>query len=250
MKALILLTGSLLMLQAHGDEYAPVTPYRPSVSSPAQLPAAGQLELELGGLVSKNDDGRRASLPYTLKLAFDSAWGLVLGGEGLVATPAADGRQRGIGDTQLVLKRAYVFSDESALGLELGAKLPTARSSIGSGKADYSVNGIVSQDLGALHMDANLNLTRLGAIDPGSGRIQAGISAAFSMALDERWGVTGEWSGSQRRASARNAQLLLALSFSPSKLLTLDFGLTHGLTAATPSWSVFSGAVLPLARLW
>jgi hypothetical protein len=124
MKALILLTGSLLMLQAHGDEYAPVTPYRPSVSSPAQLPAAGQLELELGGLVSKNDDGRRASLPYTLKLAFDSAWGLVLGGEGLVATPAADGRQRGFGDTQLVLKRACVFSDESALGLELAPSCP------------------------------------------------------------------------------------------------------------------------------
>ncbi|MYN44878.1 transporter [Pseudoduganella sp. FT93W] len=239
-----------MALNAHGDEYAPVTPYRPSVSSPAQLPAAGQLELELGGLASKSDEGRRASLPYTLKLALDSAWGLVLGGEGLVSAPTADGRQRGMGDTQLVLKRAYVLSDESALGWELGTKLPTARSVIGSGKADYSVNGIVSQDLGAVHMDANLNLTRLGAIEPGSGRTQMGVSAAFAMALDERWGISGEWSGNQRRGSERSAQLLLALSFSPSKLLTLDFGMSHGLTAATPSWSVFSGAVLPLARLW
>ena len=48
-----------------------VTPYRPSVSSPAQLPVPGQLELELGGLHTRLEDDRRASLPYTVKLAFN-----------------------------------------------------------------------------------------------------------------------------------------------------------------------------------
>ncbi len=250
MKALILLLASLLALNAHSEALAPVTPYRPSVSSPAQLPAVGQLELELGALSASTDGARRYSLPYSLKLALDSEWGLVLGGEGLVWAALDQGRQRGMGDTQLVLKRAFILSDDSALGLELGAKAPTARRGFGSGKADYSLNGIVSQDLGALHLDANLNLTRLGAIEAGSGRNQTGLSTAFSRALDERWGVTVEWSGSRRRGSERTAQVLLALSYSPSKLLTLDLGLAHGLTSATPHWSVFSGAVLPLARLW
>lgn len=250
MKALILLLASLLAPGAHSEELAPVTPYRPSVSSPAQLPAAGQLELELGALSASSDGARRHSLPYSLKLALDSEWGLVLGGEGLVWASLDKGRQRGMGDTQLVLKRAFVLSDDSALGLELGAKAPTARRGVGSGKADYSLNGIVSQDLGVLHLDANLNLTRIGTIEAGSGRNQTGLSTAFSSALDERWGVTAEWSGSRRRGSASTAQVLLALSYSPSKLLTLDLGVAHGLTSATPNWSVFSGAVLPLARLW
>lgn len=250
MKRLMLLASSLLALSAQADEFAPVTPYRPSVSSPAQLSAAGQLEFELGGLGSQDSGTRRYSLPYSFKLAFDSDWGVVLGGEGLVSAPDDSGRLRGIGDTQLVLKRALVLSEDSALGLELGARLPTARHGLGSGKTDYSLNGIVSQDMGEVHMDANLNLTRMGAIEAGSGRIQTGLSASFSMALDERWGVTGEWSGSRRRGSERNAQILAALSFSPSKLLTLDIGVAHGLSAATPRWSLFSGAVLPLARLW
>jgi len=250
MKRIMLLTVGLFAMSARADEYAPVTPYRPSVSSPAQLPAAGQLEFELGGLGSQASGARRYSLPYALKLAFDSEWGVVLGGEGLVSAPDDGGRLRGTGDTQLVLKRALVLSEESALGLELGAKLPTARNGIGSGKADYSLNGIVSQDIGEVHMDANLNLTRIGAIEAGSGRTQTGVSASFSLPLDERWDVTAEWSGSRRHGSERNSQILLALSFSPSKLLTLDVGVAHGLSAATPSWSLFSGVVVPLARLW
>lgn len=251
MKSVLLLAALFLAHSAQGADYAPVTPYRPSVSSPAQLSQPGQLELELGGLRSQDALAQRGSLPYSLKLAFDSTWGLVLSGEGLVSAPAADGRQRGLGDTQLIVKQALVLDEDTALGLELGGKLPTARNAIGgSGKADYSVNGIYSQDFGALHMDANLNLTRLGAIDAGAGRIQSGWSTSFSYALDERWGVTGEYSATRRRASAHTAQSLLALSFSPSKQLTLDFGMAHGWTSATPKWSWFAGAVLPLARLW
>ena len=71
-----------------------VTPYRPSVSSPAQLPVPGQLELELGGLQTRLDDDRRASLPYTFKLAFNEAWGVVaiLTVAALLAVPFAKSR--------------------------------------------------------------------------------------------------------------------------------------------------------------
>jgi hypothetical protein len=250
MKTVFLLATAFFSVSASAADVAAVTPYRPSVSSPAQLPAAGQLELELGGLASWQDQGRRASLPYTLKLAIDGEWALLLGGEGWLTAPTADGQRHGVGDTQLVLKRAMLLDEDTALGLELGTKLPSARKQLGSGRADYSVNGIVSRELGALHLDANLNLTRIGAIAADSGRTQLGLSAALSGALEEGWGLTGEWAGNQRRGAGRNSQLLLALSYSPSKLLTLDVGLAHGLNAATPRWSLFSGMVMPLARLW
>jgi len=239
--------------QGGAPDAPPVLPYRPSVSSPAQLPAPGQLELELGGLASRDGAARRASLPYTLKLAFSPEWGVLLGGEAWVAD-RQDGapRLRGAGDTLLVLKRAWSLGGEGGpgLGLELGAKAPTARDGVGSGRADYGVNGIVSRDFGSVHMDANFNLTRLGGAETGLGRVQTGASASFSLPLDDRWGATAELAGTRRSGAGATAQLLLAAAYSPHPRLTIDFGLARGLTRASPDWQFFSGIVLPLAKIW
>lgn len=236
--------------QAGPDDDA-VTPYRPSVSTPAQLPRPGQLEMELGGQSAHYDDSRRDSLPYTFKLAFNEQWGVLVEGDAYVSE-RDDGaaRSRGLGDSTLVLKRAFVLDDATAFGLELGAKLPTAKDSLGSGKSDYSLNGIFSRDLASVHMDVNLNLTRLGAVDDGGGRVQRGAAASFSTPVNERWGATAELSGTQLRGAASTAQLLVAASYSPSKRLVIDFGAAKGLNPASPNWAFFSGFVTPLARLW
>lgn len=228
-----------------------VTPYRPSVSSPAQLPVPGQLELELGGLHTRLDDDRRASLPYTVKLAFNETWGVLLGGEAFVSERSGgNGRNQGLGDTTIELKHAFLVSPATAFGVELGAKVPTARKVIGSGKADYSVNGIYSQDLASVHMDSNLNVTRMGAADAGEGRVQTGASVSLSLPLDEHWGATGELSGTRRPSADSTAQVLFATTYSPTKRLAIDFGFARGLNRASPKWSFFSGFVMPLARLW
>lgn len=233
------------------DEPQPVTPYRPSVSSPAQLPYPGQLELELGGLATKADGAHRDSLPYAFKLGFNDSWGVVVGGEAWVSGPDDNGgRGHGVGDTTLVLKRAFLVDSATAYGLEVGAKVPTAKVGIGSGRADYSVNGIYSRDFDIVHMDANLNLTRLGVWEDGSGRTQTGVSASFSAPVSERWGMTGELSGTRRGGADRTAQALVAAAYSPSKTMTLDFGVAKGLNRASADWSLFGGMVLPLARWW
>jgi hypothetical protein len=233
------------------QEFAAVTPYRPSVSSPAQLPAAGQLEFEAGVLSASGGGARRDSLPVLFKLALSDQWGVLVGGEAYVSSRDADGaRARGIGDTNLILKRAFVIDSATAFGLELGAKLPTARTAIGSGEADYTLNTIFSKDLGPVHMDANANLTRLGAWEAGTGRNQTGLSASFSTPVAERWSATAELSGTRRSHAGNTSQLLLAAAYSPSKFMTIDAGLAHGLSAAAPDWSLFTGLVVPLARLW
>jgi hypothetical protein len=252
--AVALLAALLLGAMAaplHAQDGPAITPYRPSVSSPAQLPAPGQLEFEIGGLRSNSDDDRRASLPYTFKLAFNEQWGVLIGGEAYVSSRGAgDPRQRGVGDTTLELKRAFLGDDGNAFGLELGVKLPTAKDGIGSGSADYIVNGIYSRDIGVVHMDANLNATRLGGHEPGMGRVQRGWSAAFSAPVSEKWGVTTEVSGTRRSGQGNTAQLLLAATYSPTKRLTIDWGVSKGLNSASTDWSLFSGVVLPLAKLW
>ena len=240
-----------LAAPACAQDEAGVTPYRPSVSSPAQLPLPGQLEFEVGGLSTKSGAARRDSLPYTFKLAFDPQWGVLLGGEAYVSARDESGqRARGTGDMSLVLKRAFLLDSATAFGLELGAKLPLAKDSIGSGKTDYTLNGIFSKDLAAVHMDANLNVTREGAQDAGTGRTQSGLSASFSTPVSEKWGATAELSGTHRHGQGDTAQLLLAATYNPSKHLAIDVGFAKGLNAASPDWSLFSGLVLPIARLW
>jgi hypothetical protein len=227
-----------------------ITPYRPSVSSPAQLPLAGQLEFELGGLQVRAAETRRRSLPYLFKLAFNREWGLLVGGELRVWWRQGSDEAQGFGDTVVTLKRAWIVDEASAFGLELGAKLPTANDRIGSGKADFSANTIVSRDLGAVHMDANLNATRLGRVDAGTSSTQIGASASFSTALAERWGLTGEVSGTRRAGADSGVQWLAALAYSPSKRLTIDIGMARAVRPAPAATSLFTGVVMPIARLW
>lgn len=248
---LLLLSAAAHAADSDGDDPGDaITPYRPSVSSPAQLPVPGQLEVELGGLRARNDAGRRTSLPYALKLAFTQEWGLVLGGEGQVWARDDSGRTQGLGDTTLVLKRAWLVDDATAFGAELGAKLPTAKDDIGSGRADYTLNTIFSRDIGSVHLDANLNATRIGRVDAGAGRTQFGASASFSGALAEHWGLTGELSGTRRSGADSGVQLLSAIAYSPSKRLTFDIGIARSVRPRPATTQVFAGMVFPLAKLW
>ena len=245
--ALMLLGGAACAADAG---FEPITPYRPSVSSPAQLPAAGQIEFEFGGLRQRTDDARRSSTPYLFKLAFTKEWGLLVGGEAQVWQRGGDDRAQGLGDTTLTLKRAWIVDDASAVGMELGVKLPTAKDAIGSGKTDWSVNTIYSRDFGPVHMDANLNALRLGRVDAGTSRTQFGASASFSTALSDHWGITGELSGTRRSGAEHGTQVLTALSYSPSKLLTIDMGVARAMRPTPATTSLFAGVVFPLAKLW
>jgi hypothetical protein len=236
---------------AGAQEAGAVTPYRPSVSSPALLPATGQLEFEAGLLSTRGAGARRDSVPVLFKLAFSEQWGVLVGGDAYVsARDDAGSRARGVGDTNIVLKRAFLIDSTTAFGLELSAKLPTAKDSIGSGKADTTLNTIFSKDIGKVHMDANANVVRLGAVEPGTGRNQAGLSASFSTEVAEHWGATAELSGNHRRGAGNFAQMLVAAAYSPSKRMTIDIGVAHGLNAASPDWSLFGGVVVPLGQLW
>jgi hypothetical protein len=249
-RPLIVFALALACVSAQAQEEPAITPYRPSVSTPAQLPAPGQLEFELGGVSARGADPRSDSLPYTFKLAFDKDWGVLLSGSAYVRQRGAGQDAQGFGDTTITLKRAFIVDDASAFGLELTAKAPTANHTIGSGKSDWTINAIYSRDFGELHMDANFNETRLGAPDPGAARMQTGASASFSAPLDEHWSANCELSGTANPGAPSTAQLLLAAVYMPSKRLEFDAGITRGLTPATPHWSLFAGFVLPLAKRW
>ena len=226
-----------------------VVPYRPSVSTPAQLSAPGYLELEAGGLRATDRGDSRTSLPYTLKLAFTPDWGIRVGGEAWVRDAFPGGAETGVGDTAVVLKRRFAVSDATAWGLELGETFPTAKSSIGLGHAATTINGILSSDFApAWHTDINLNETHLGGSGQGS-PWQLGWAAAVSRTLTDTWGAVGEFSGTHQ-PGLDTAQFLAAASWNQSPAAVFDFGLARALTDTSPRWQVFAGVTVRLGKVF
>lgn len=230
-----------------------VVPYRPSVSTPAQLSAPGWLELEAGGLRATGPDSgtSRTTLPYTLKLAFTPDWGLRVGGDAWVRQAAAGGSQTSVGDTAVVLKRRFAASEATAWGLELGETFPTARDSVGIGHAQTTVNAIFSSDFApGWHTDINVNETRQGRSGSQPSAWQAGWAAAVSRNLSDAWGAVGELSGTHQAGAPGQAQFLAAASWNESNAAVFDLGAAHGLNSASPRWQAFAGVTLRLARLF
>lgn len=227
-----------------------VVPYRPSVSTPAQLSAPGYLELE-AGLMRTTGPGTGASrftAPYTLKLAFTPDWGIRVGGDAWVRQADGPGDvHKGGGDTALVLKRRFEIDDASAWGLELGEKFPTAGGTLGSGHADTTLTAIYSSDFAPdWHADINLGETRLGVPSGQARQWQAAWAACVSRAFGDTLGALAEFSGTHQAAAPQQSQLLVAATYNASPRAVFDIGFARGLTDGSPHDSVLVGVTVLL----
>jgi len=134
---------SLGMAPSRAQDGGPaVVPYRPSVATPAQLPAPGWPELEAGGAWAKGGDTARSfSSPVTFKLAWGDSWAILIGTDTYDWQRAYDGSTaHSGGNTTLTLKYKLPVNKNPALGAELGVALPTARPPIGTGGTDWEIN--------------------------------------------------------------------------------------------------------------
>jgi hypothetical protein len=87
------------------DDGPAVVPYRPSVATPADLPAPGWPELEAGySWVKGGDTARSQSSPVTFKLAWNESWAILIGTDAYEWQRANDGSTaHSGGDTTLTL---------------------------------------------------------------------------------------------------------------------------------------------------
>jgi hypothetical protein len=232
------------------EEAPAVVPYRPTVSTPADLPAPGYPELEAGYLRTHGgDSARRESLPLTFKLAWDSRWALLIGTDAWVGERDFDGvTTRSGGDTMLALKYKWPLREDVALGWQAGPTLATARMPIGSGKTDWTLTGIASANFGDIHVDANVGTVRVGAVDPSQGRVAANWSVAGSYPLDDRYTTAVEASGSAQRGNAAAASALAALSYNVNRALVVDVAASAGLSRHAPDWQLATGLTVQLGR--
>ena len=237
--------------RADEEQEPSVTPYRPTVSNPADLPVPGWLEGEFGGLHTSGEDRSRAdSVPWLLKYAFDENHGLLLGGNAyLSATAPGATKQSSFGDTFLEWKQRFPVSEKAAFGIEAGVVAPTASHDLGIGKAQWEANGIFSTDLGAMHLDLNLGEARGGEQTLNVSPWQTTWAAALSTSLADQWGTAFELSGAHQRGLAMQSQVLVAFSYNVSHRLVLDAGSSYGLTHAAHDCSLFAGATVLIGQL-
>ena len=232
------------------DDGPAVVPYRPTVATPADLPAPGWPELEAGVAWAKGGETPRSdSSPVTFKLAFNESWAILIGTDVYDWQRALDGSTaHSGGDTTVEGKYRLPVNDHLALGLEFGASLPTARPPIGSGGTDWGVNAIASFDYPGVHVDVNAIGTYLGSVDEGQGRWQGGWAVAASHPLDDRWGITGELSGIAQRGTSAQTQVLAALNYNVSRALVLDVAVAAGLSRTSPDLQVMAGMTVRLGH--
>lgn len=243
----VLILCAVLALPAAAAEELSATPYRPTVSNPAALPAPGHLELEFGAVNARGGEARvRNVLPVLAKYAFSDSFGVLIGGEPRVSLTNHDGeRITGAGDTTLQFKFKHALNRDSALGLEAGFKADTAKAGIGSGRTDYLLNGIYSREIGGFALDVNLGYTRFGVTDPtGESRSGMAWAAAMGRPLNEDWGIAFELAGAARRYQRGYSQFMVALSYNLSKQVVIDGGVAFGLSANAPERTLMIGMTI------
>lgn len=245
---IIWLAGSMPAPFAMAAEEPSATPYRPTVSNPAALPVPGYLELELGVTSAQGgaEARRRNSLPVVAKYAFSENLGVLVGSELAAKQTGHDGEKvSGVGDTTLQLKLKRDLTQDSALGLEAGVKLATAKTGLGSDKRDYLVNGIYSSEVGECALDVNVGYTHFGVTGDES-RHGMSWAAAIGRELGEKWGIAIELSGTARQRERPTNQFMVALSYNVSKQVVLDAAVALGLSRSTPDRTLLTGMTILL----
>lgn len=240
----MLLMLALLPAVAADTEGVTATPYRPTVSNPADLSAPGFFELEAGWQRStrSSEAAKQSSLPWLLKYAFSDRFGLLIGGEAaLSVTDDAGDTLRGNGDTTFTAKFKFPHTESMAWGLEVTRKFPTASTGLGSDKVDWILNGIYSTSVAEYAIDINLGVTRLGLQESGLARQEYSWAMGAAHELAGAWGAALELSGTRREGAPSTRQFLAAVSHTFSANTVLDIGVAWGLNDASADATVFAG---------
>ena len=232
------------------DAAPPVVAYRPSVATPADLPAPGWPQMEAGWNATQGGDTARSqSAPMAFRVAWSESWGLVVSTDAYDWQRDFDGATaHSGGDTTLELKYRLPVAEGLSFGAEFGAALPTARPPIGSGKTDWGGIGIASMDTQLAHVDVNVGGTWFGAPDEGQGRWQGMWAVAASRPVPQGFTVTGELSGVAQHGARAQTQALVGLDYNVTPQVVLDAAVAKGLSRAAADWQLTAGVTFQLGH--
>ena len=229
-------------------------PGRPTVAAPATLTPVGYLQFETGALESWHfgDFQVRFGLNEVAKLAVHRRLQLIVASEPIVWShaPGAPFETHAGGVAaggQVVLRSGSGASPTVGVGY-LGGVYSGGAPDLDLGSPQQVVVILVSNDMGAFHLDANASF---GDQTDGGHHLQSGGTVSVSRPVGPI-AVVGEiYVFSQPLTHGTAAGTLWAMLWARSKILVFDAGFAKGLSDTSTSWNAFTGFTCLVPRkLW
>ncbi|MFH1684421.1 MAG: hypothetical protein ABIA67_06030 [Candidatus Margulisiibacteriota bacterium] len=218
----------------------PVWAARPLSTDDAGTLGQGAWEIEEGYELDQPSGGGASSGGFGTSVKYGVLSNFDLG----IEVPYSAAAPVEIGDA--TVKGKLAFNDAVALGIDVKLTNADAASGLGSGYVDYGVNGIYSQGLGNATGHINVGYTiigQAGGAAPDNNVLSYG--AAVEYPLNDTANLMGEIAGSSTPSAATNPlDALVGLNWGMSDLLTLDGGISFGLSDASSQYKAAAGATM------
>jgi hypothetical protein len=224
-------------------------PDRPDVTNGTHIVAPGLVQVEFGGLYSRDAPNQgTANSPFTVRIGVSRWFEARVGADGLLSQSTGDLRTTGFGDVQLGAK-LRLWSDPGGapvLSILPTISLPTANTSdaLVSGDVDYTVALLTGTDIGSRgHVDVNYGI---GAIGAGHGLphfSQHLLSASVSAAVTDRWNPYGEvfWFSRTDPEGDAETSFDTGVIYELGAHYALDGGVQIGIGGPAANFAVFAG---------
>ncbi len=224
-------------------------PDRPDVTNGTHIVRPGLVQIEFGGLYSRDAPGQAtANSPFTVRIGVTDWIEARVGADGVLTQSTTDSRTTGFGNVQLGAK-LRLWSDPGGvpvLSVLPAINLPTAKTDngLGSGDADFTIAVLTGTDIGSRgHIDVNYGL---GAIGAGKGLphfAQHLLSASVSAAATDRWNPYVEvfWFSRTEADGAAETSIDVGVIYELGSHFALDGGVQSGIGGPAADFAVFGG---------
>lgn len=251
-----ILSATLFAQPEPGEEEVQANPGRPTLSTPATLTPAGYLQFESGVVTARHSPefSSQTNINEVIKLSFCKRLQLLTSFQPVVGYRVdRQSAITGISGVSAGLQ-AVLYPGE---GPRPTVSISYARGIYGGSPPDFDIGSplnsvllLTSADVKQFHYDVNFFTNDVKQNQ--AHRPQFGQSLSISHALGTKLQLTGElYHFTQPFLHAHAAASLWALSYSATKLLVIDSGFSHGLTATSTRWQVFAGFTYVLPhKLW
>lgn len=239
---LFILLSFSLVLSSNTILYA-----RPLSTDDAWTVEKGELQVEVGFDGARQDNHDREYSPsVTLSYGLLERMDLGIGSGYLFFHPEEGKKENSFTDTELNVK--YRLSDEKdwipAFAISGRVKIPTASESkgLGSGKADFGINAIVTKNLSkrwVLHL--NLGYTFIGEHHVND---ELNYSLACQFVLSDKWALVGEIVGVNNfNGHKRDDPFsgLIGIYYLITDNIVWDIGVEIGMNKAAPDFRLTTG---------
>jgi hypothetical protein len=231
-------------------------PDRPDVTNGTHIVDVGLLQIEFGGIYSRNSQTDRGfGTPVTARMGVTNWLELRVGNDGILTQIDDTGRATGVGNTQIGAK-LRLWADPGGvpvLSILPAVNLPTAdaEKGLGSGDVDVTLAFLSGTDIAErAHVDVNYGI---GAIGAGAGRphfVQHLISVSGSAAFGP-WNpyVEAFWFSRQDVDSGPTVAVDAGAIYTLTPRLAIDGGVQFGATRDAPDFAVFAGVSVVVGNI-